>query len=98
MKMGVLEDRHAIERMQRKVSGPAHLRFEVPEGVRDILMGKHQPHDLNKGAARKSQYDRIRHGLFLPVSAPLVFAGLTAVEGLRHIDTHVASNFCDDIA
>ena len=33
-------------------------------------MGQHQPHDLNKSAARKSQYDRIRH-VFLPVSAPL---------------------------
>jgi hypothetical protein len=64
--IAVLEDRHAIEGMQRQVSWFAHLRFEVAEGVGDILVGKHHPHDLNKGAAWKSKYNRIRHFFLSP--------------------------------
>src|SRR6202043_4139562 len=60
--VAMLEDRHAIERMQCQVSGLAHLRFEVPEGVGDVFMSEHQPPNLNKSAAWKSKYDRVRHG------------------------------------
>src|SRR5262249_12244754 len=61
----VLENRYAIERMQRQVSWFAHLRFEVAESVGDILVGEHQSHDLNKSAARESKYNRIRHRILL---------------------------------
>src|SRR5262245_50516957 len=68
--IAVLENRHAIERVQRQVSWFAHLRFEVAESVRDILMSDHQPYDLNKCAARESKYNRIRH-LLLPTYGAL---------------------------
>jgi len=39
----VLEDRHAVERMQREVLGRAHVGFEVVERVRHLLVRQHQP-------------------------------------------------------
>src|SRR5262249_15282060 len=64
--IAVLENRHAIEGMQCQVSGFTHLRFEIVEGVGDILVSEHQAYDLNKSAAWESKYNRIRH-LFLPI-------------------------------
>ena len=59
--IAMLEDRHAVEGMQCEVSWFAHLRFEIPEGVGDLFMREHQPHDLNKSAAWKPEYDRVSH-------------------------------------
>jgi hypothetical protein len=60
-------------------------------------MGQHQPDDLNKGAAWKSKYDRIRHR-FSPGSAQLGLASLIAAGRIWHIDTRVARYFFSDIA
>src|SRR5262245_3747871 len=65
--------RTAIEGMQCQVSGFTHLRFEIVEGVGDILVSEHQAYDLNKSAAWESKYNRIRH-LFLPIRILVSFS------------------------
>jgi hypothetical protein len=58
----VLQDRNAIEWMQREMGGRTHLGFEIAECIGNLFMGEHQPRDMNEGAARESEYDDIRHG------------------------------------
>src|ERR1700730_5440492 len=79
---GVLEDRYAVEGMQGEVRWFSHFRLEVPESVGDILMSKQQPHDLNKGAAWKSNYDRIGHRFVLFSERFGLFVSLTAAAAL----------------
>src|SRR5262245_27235130 len=88
----VLENRYAIERMQRQVSWFAHLRFQITESVGDILVSEHQSYDLNKSAAWESQYNRIRH-LFLLIRRSWPLPGDAAQ--LWHNDTCVAIDLSD---
>jgi hypothetical protein len=48
--------------MQRQMGGRAHLGFEIPECMGNLFVGEHQSRDMDEGAARKSEYDDIRHG------------------------------------
>src|SRR6476619_1166018 len=71
------EDRDTVERMQREVSRFPHFRLEIVERVWDGLMREYQPHDVDKGAARKPEYDELGHlcGLFLVYRTPFCNLG-----------------------
>ena len=59
--VAVLQDRDAVERMQRKMGGRTHLGFEIPECVRNLFVGERQSRDMDEGAAWESEDDDIRH-------------------------------------
>jgi hypothetical protein len=53
--VGVLEDRHAVERMQREVLGRTHVGFEVMERVRHFLVRQHQSYECARSCWPESQ-------------------------------------------
>ena len=53
----MLQDWHAVERMQRKMAGLAHLWFQVMERVWHLFMSKDKPHNVDESAARKPVYN-----------------------------------------
>ena len=57
----MLQHRHAIEGMQREMAWLAHLGLEIPKRVRRALMREDQPHNVDKSAAGKAEYDWIGH-------------------------------------
>jgi hypothetical protein len=61
----MLQDWHAVEGMQRKMAWLGHLRFQIMEHVRRLLMREDEPHNVNEGAARKAVYNEIRHAAIL---------------------------------
>jgi hypothetical protein len=65
--VGVLEDRHAVERMQREVLGRAHVGFEVVEPVRHLLVRQHQLYDVHEAAGRKAENRDVSHRAFSPL-------------------------------
>src|SRR5262245_6048698 len=55
----------AIERMQRKMAWLTHLRLQIMERVRHVLMREDEPNNVDKSAARKAVYNEIRHAAIL---------------------------------
>jgi hypothetical protein len=71
--IAMLQDRNPLERVQRDMARRVHLRFEVVEGVRDILVGQDDTGHLHENAARKAEQGDVRHWV-LQAAASLGFA------------------------
>src|SRR6266566_7500037 len=69
--IAVLEDRNAIERMQRKVLRLAHHGFKIVEAIGDVLVSQDQSHNVDIGASREAVDDRIGHLVSLSLSLSL---------------------------
>src|SRR5262245_20922500 len=57
----VPQDWYPVEGMQCQVARFAHFRLQVMERVGHFLVGQHQPHNVDKGTARKPIDDWIGH-------------------------------------
>ena len=57
----MVENRDAVERMQRQMARTAHLRFQIAERERHALLGQHEPNDIHESADRKAVDNDVGH-------------------------------------
>jgi hypothetical protein len=53
--IAVPEDRHPLERVQCQLGRRVHLRFEIMEGVLNLLTSEDEARHLEVNAARKAE-------------------------------------------
>src|SRR5205823_571635 len=58
----VLQDRYAVERVQREMYRRTHIGFEVAECIGHVFVRQDETHDLDEGAAGKAEQSQFGHG------------------------------------
>ena len=60
--IAMLQDRHPVERVQRKMGRGAHIGFEIAKIIGHAFVRQHQAHDVDKAAGGKAEQSQVGHG------------------------------------